>query len=681
VESNRTQDEEVALSFDDGRREKLQRFIDDNYAFLNDVERTLNSSNMDGTVEENVDKVKDIWMETLMRKEKEMEKQSVPKPIQLPKSEPELPTEPPKTVPMPKIIPKVEIPSDEKRKQKKVTVVEKPLKPIVKRPKVAKIITPAGHVELINLSDPSEKEILEKYDELTENSSKRISDLSEMILKVREEKKKLYENSLSSSERQNSTEYLDYPKPAHVETSPSSTKDDPVSEEIHDIFLGKQRLIGMSKDSGIAMSRPGTDFRDSPDARPTEFEPILNDIPRPTSNRPSSEPIESKSKRHPPTTIKRFSPQIEDGVAHELSTIGEVETLLEESQALVPERFPEFEEHMKQNAEKYNVDVSGTITQLELTGTTGDIEYKKFPDAPAIDDTKNATEIVNITGSSSFLNYQIFPTAPQVPETSGSSSNSSLPDIVTEIKRRNIINIDSSNVSSSSRNDFKRTPSKKRVTKSREIKNISGVFSLDRESISDGTETLKGNLSQMGLNWASAMVKKTQEMQNGSSSSSISLVDDLRMEKKNVALSSTKNNEEIGKPLDLKEFMLRALMERTSNSDTLTSDSSITSSIVKSLLNISNINSSTTSPGLLNTQGTDKNVQRTSTPVATRSSNSTQIEGISLNNVTQGLFSGESRLSSVHLSSDTDHNIDKLIIPNVKLDTEKYRSSSSAGSK
>ncbi|EDS27323.1 conserved hypothetical protein [Culex quinquefasciatus] len=296
----------VVLEEDPSRMNRLRHFIDENYNFLSEIDETLKEQDLTGSANENISRVEDIWMRTLNRKEREIRREK-PKTPDAPKQvAPPIGQSPP--------------------------VKESPLKSILKSPKklpskVAKIITPQGHVEVINLSDRDEQEVLHKYSQLTESCSKRISELSEMIQKVREEKKKLIENSLSSTEHQeSSTKYMDLPplppKPpskSSVETSPQSTrsKDDPVSEEINRILSASAtaaaatRHIGLSKDSGIAMSRPVTssDYRDSPEvvrppnagapqfessedlssreaAVPTQqqqkqqFEPLLKDIPK-----------------------------------------------------------------------------------------------------------------------------------------------------------------------------------------------------------------------------------------------------------------------------------------------------------------------------------------------------------------------------------------------------------------
>ncbi|XP_062534122.1 nucleoprotein TPR-like [Armigeres subalbatus] len=700
---------------DQSRMEKLRRFIDENYNFLNEIDETLQDQQLNGTADENISRVEDVWMKTLSRKEQEIrrEKSNI--------SGPPVEQSPP--------------------------VKDSSLKSILKSPKkapakVAKIITPQGHVEVIDLDDDREQEVLEKYSHLAENCSKRISELSEMIQKVREEKKKLIENSLSSSEQpESSTKYLDLPRPPQrapaVQTSPQLARDDPVSEEINNIFTNS-RQIGLSKDSGIAMSRPVTssDYRDSPDNRPPNagapqfessedlssrevaaptisvgFEPLLKDIPKVSAMLPPDElntqpvapvvtqelhrdiPLAKRTK--PPVAITRYSPQLEEAVAaHELSTIPEVETplasktnisvvpsekldpseqilvevrdkLLEHARALGYENFPNYREYVReQNLEGTRYDPEKTnytrLHELLETADKSDLRYKNFP-VPAPE--------MNITEESAAINTK------KAELESNSSSSTTLPDVVAELKLRKIIDksfdnsLDDSNLSTpdSGSVEFLHPLPEKSVFKPQQ----------NHTSASETSESLQRDLNQLGLRWASSMLKKNQQahLQEHSSSSSLSPAEDIRRlsSRKSKPLPSLQadpnesHNTTTGKPLNLREFVARELMIRThSDLNSLSDSSSPCSMLLRSLLDISHINAST--PELL-THTTDKNVQRTSTPVATKSSSAGTKDG-SLN-VTNGLFSGESRISSVHMSSSSggEH---KLTVPNVRLDVDKY---------
>ncbi|XP_058824040.1 uncharacterized protein LOC131684844 [Topomyia yanbarensis] len=733
---------EEDMAKDQSRLDKLRRFIDENYNFLNEIDETLKEQELSGTLDENISRVGDIWMRTLSRKENEIRQKKPPQ-----SKTPDAPRQPPV--------------------QQSPATKESSLKSILKSPrkvpaKVAKIITPQGHVEIINLSDRDEQEVLEKYSQLTESCSKRISELSDMIQKVREEKKKLIENSLSSSEQQESTKYLDIPKTltgvsiqqlnaaakSSAETSPRSAREDPVSEEINDIFTAS-RQIGLSKDSGIAMSRPVTssDFRDSPDARPQNagvpqfessedlslrdataapaaktFEPLLKDIPKVTARILQSDNGETHQPAHtsshdpkdlalakrtkPPMAITRYSPQLDEATtAHELSTILEVETpmtskinisvpasekldpadqllveardkLLEHARALGYDGFPNYDEYVRQKeleATRFDLEktsVSRTTDPLEVTDRSEQLRYQKYPGSvPEINVTE---ETLKEDDSNNKPTEQV----------SNSSSSTSLPDVIAELKLRNIIDksfnnsLDDSNRSSPGSGSIEiiqpvplleKSPTKRQHNRKPD--------DFRSSTAQEATGSLERDLNQLGLRWASTMLKKNQEalQQDHSSSSSLSLVEDIRR-----ASGTNQNNRDsqpiAGKPLNLREFIARELMIRThSDLNSISGSSSPCSLLLKSMLDISNINTST--PELL-TQTTDKNVQRTSTPVASKSSSSSprlaERTGEPNLNVAVGLFSGESRISSVHMSSSSSG---ELIVPNVRLNIDKYEKS------
>lgn len=151
----------------------------------------------------------------------------------------------------------------------------------------------------------SRNDLIAKYDELAANCTKRIINLDSMISKVREEKQKLLENTLSSAsslitgQKEHATEYLDYPQPeANQQMQPlnnimgsplsdskgtnppssdfSSTSGTaetsmPIDGRANGLSATKNKLLGESKDSGVGNSRPVTssDYRDSPDLKQT----------------------------------------------------------------------------------------------------------------------------------------------------------------------------------------------------------------------------------------------------------------------------------------------------------------------------------------------------------------------------------------------------------------------------
>lgn len=196
------------------------------------------------------------------------------------------------------------------------------------------------------VGDPDDKlsrgDLIAKYDQLAASCTKRIINLDSMISKVREEKQKLLENTLSSAsslltgQKDNLTEYMDCPQvvgdnpkvqqvnnnstgsplsdskgtnaPSSDFSSTSGTADISMQADNRAGFVGtKNRPLGESKDSGVGISRPVTssDYRESPDlkqnskpsadaennnkllqnalresARESNFKPMLKDIPK-----------------------------------------------------------------------------------------------------------------------------------------------------------------------------------------------------------------------------------------------------------------------------------------------------------------------------------------------------------------------------------------------------------------
>ncbi|XP_050085226.1 uncharacterized protein LOC126571047 [Anopheles aquasalis] len=827
---------------DHERTARLRKFIDENYNFLHEIDETLRRSSdrstgstsntidaerTDASIVNNddVSHVEDVWMSTLRRRERAMQANRKKEDTDNTKSKSKRPTEGGSrqteehgtaidsvpTIPVPANKTSNQQPQQQQQRQPKPsngpTTKESSLKSILKSPKrdvspkVAKIITPQGHVEIINLSDQEEQAILERYSQLTERGSQRIAELSQMISQVREEKRRLVEDSLSSFEQQESTKYMDLPAmistgsrmaqavaqppqppptilspPQQPPTQPPSSAtgaatlvqlDDPVSEEIDNIISSKQ--IGLSKDSGIAMSRPLTasDIRESPSdegsqaKEPLPVEPFLKDIPKPMPQSgplvvEGSKPYSSLTgirKAPPPVAITRYSPQLDEAPIHELSTIPEVETpaaatskvnlsqlstaggdrtngpaeqiLIEARNRLLTEeegpnlgydRFPVFEDYVRQAMKGPAKDGEASLVNLEKTvpgnDTTGELkslgdvsrmkendddsrlQYRRYPaPAPAFDITEEHA------GSS---------------QSEANASDASLPDVVAELRKLNIVmkpfdhTLDDSNRS---------TPFSEQLSDTAAPANASSIIAIQRTSLVGArssrslkvaqtpTElTLGQDLEQMvGLQWASSMLRKQQEQlrkcNDNSSSSSLSLVE-LPRDKHNDDTDHPENREQLGRPLNLAEFISRELMIRTQSELQSSVSSSPVShgTLLRSLLSISNLTNSSDyggTPGpsrerLSYTQTSDRNVQRTSTPVASKSASGSSLlmrsglaagtarddngqvaDGADANGTAGGgLFSGESRISSVHgWSSSSGHSgEEKLTVPNVRLE-------------
>lgn len=355
------------------------------------------------------------------------------------------------------------------------------LKSILKSPRkqlAANINEIIGEVELLRVAGKHEDKILDKYAELTENCSKRISELAQLIERARVDKRMILELSFTSTEQPNSTEYFEIPTPvAQNNVADDRTSPETISyQEVNQPTMKQMQKIGKSRDSGISISRPMTssDFRGStehvsPQQSP-EFVPLLKDIPKvrhvdklhdnsaeklheelqkfgsyikdlDNSMSKLTTATSNKSKVKPPSSMNRYNPEQLQEQPHELSTIIEAESsvtsrlnvsstdkpvpkLTEKSIELRPEDFPNFDEYLKARVEQFTQDSINTteyIKKLLQTSTNVDeLEYNKYPSI--IDDLDLPSIILeHVQNSADSLKEDIFG------------------DIYGELKRRKII--------------------------------------------------------------------------------------------------------------------------------------------------------------------------------------------------------------------------------------------------
>lgn len=281
------------------------------------------------------------------------------------------------------------------------------------------------------------------------------------------------------------------------------------------------------------------------------------------------------------------------------------------------------------------------------------------------------------------------------------SDNSSLADILSQLKARNIIDPSNEEVSGDegSFKDLLKVPTNKR-----KLEHSKSSTDAQSDSLS---EILERDLNSIGLTWASTIMRKSKEISSSSSTDSLSNADKLRrspqkhsspsklrntakrtatvaplpknMDKtsntcesfidENLTLDdTTRNTGEPMKSMNLKEFLARELLKHSSMSSSST-NSSLASIFLKSFLEPAQ-NSGKLDESPIN-RGSDK--QRTSTPVQNNneSKGDSKMEStiksssvvrnianeneitIKPSNDLSKFFSGESHLSSVK-SSATD---------------------------
>lgn len=282
-------------NIDDDRLDKLQRFIDDNHSFLSSIDESLMKTT-GGNDDADLAQVETVWMQTLQEKEAEMKRHRSKNP-------------------------KVTVTVTEEQVQAvkvtNVTAAPQPIRPILKKPSVGVAAAAKDNALL-----------MQTFDDVTDNCSRRIANLTEMISKVRQEKQKLMESAFSTTNNtlkvvsstatsspssqqsgggakaQNSTEYLDFENVdandgggggGREQEARSTTPEESVATEEMARRLVGSKQMGISRDSGICVSRPitATGLRDSPVEAP--FQPTAEMIKE----------IEDRSQVKPPPTVAK----------------------------------------------------------------------------------------------------------------------------------------------------------------------------------------------------------------------------------------------------------------------------------------------------------------------------------------------------------------------------------------
>lgn len=184
-----------------------------------------------------------------------------------------------------------------------------------------------------------------------------------------------------------------------------------------------------------------------------------------------------------------------------------------------------------------------------------------------------------------------------------------------------------------------------------ETDDVSSSESKLLSSSSTSSDLLAKDFNRIGLNWASAMLKKTSTAQNLESSSS-SIKSIFATKNPVVSGDSTPDDRINGNPLNIRDFLARELLKRSqlSSSSSLSDDSTLTDQFLKSLLTIStnSTNSSVQQQATLRTSTPNRNNQ------STESEKFTPANDVGHTAKDEHLFSGESILSSVRGLSHSD---------------------------
>ncbi|XP_055903572.1 formin-J isoform X2 [Eupeodes corollae] len=660
------------------RLKNVQKFIEDNYSFIGELEESIRQSNSTDSSLKNVELV---WKETLKETKSKKEDPRLKEPL--------------------------------KSSLKKSS---KPKKP-----------------EFQNEKQPQ----VDKATQMTDNCTQRIAELTEMIMKVRREKQKILETTLSSTSEngRNSTEYLNLPE-RHNNSNESSSKIlDSQLLKSADILhskspetgprLEKDKITGMSRDSGISLSRPIT-VQETPES------PIDDDLPQVQSS------IESLSgqfkKPKPPISIARYSPQLPaEEIPHELSTIFEVDTPAtsrlntslhapsvqeqvlknndHRNDQITYRQFPTFEKYVRMNNldmtqfdPEFSIQLEKEFNEFINFARVGKAaeyaefaSFTKYISNSSHSESKEAAVELLASLKLANLSFKRFPTQKEylakigVSDSdlldsrsfdnlesskklnSNSSSESSLLNIEKELQLRDIISKPfqqqplqrdngekgSSSITGSSIN-----------VQSRQQADISGIRQFTLISSDEKSTNLEEDLKKMGLKWPSTMKKKTIETQALSSSTSSNFEqsaftpkrktfnftqgsENSMQNKVQTAQDTTTLTEDSGQKLNLREFLKKELLKRTVTSSSLSfSDDSVASSILRSILGSINSSGGQQQPNEVGVPTLDRH--KTSTPMASQSISSNKVGSKSHGETSSvQLFSGESRLSSVHFNNNS----------------------------
>ncbi|XP_046805697.1 myosin-11 [Lucilia cuprina] len=553
-----------------------------------------------------------------------------------------------------------------------------------------------------------------RYAKLTENCTHRIAELTELINRVREEKQRLLEVTLSSvsDNGRQSTEYLELPEGksstrqdqedlTRVSSSSEETthnKQSQSSDTLHEMpkltSADKNKQITASRDSGIAESRPITALENRIDQEPISQTSSESTMPQPVR------------KLKPPPTLKRFSPQLpEEELAHELSTILEVDTPAtsrintaagqsttddrenaSDTASQQPVKFPTFEQYIKQldlDITQLNPEQS-VLLQQEFTtfleclqpnrSPANTPQYTEFPSISAY--IQHLTETDHNLGETmeeslaqlriSGINPRIFPAVREYmksnvnkssPEQEQLLDTESLENITEEPTRTNTDDTASLDIEAELKrrkilkNSFRYSETKKQQIFSSTAHKDAAFFQeivatesgVDKLSTSGNTsDLLDADLKRTVQQWPGEVRRKSKEIKILSSTTTSTNASAVANSALRAA-SLDDSSKDTGKALNLRDFLTRELLKHA-NITGSSSDETLSSHFIHSLIG----SLTPRTPGAASKSGAmTLDRQKTSTPVPMQSSQ-THSSTSSRSNGSSQLFSGESHLSSVH---------------------------------
>ncbi|CAH2099610.1 unnamed protein product [Euphydryas editha] len=603
---------------------------------------------------------------------------------------------------------------------------------------------------------------MEKIADLTEKCTKRLSNLAKVLEEVRRNKSLVYSQISTSDSASESENKSDKNETENVPVIPCS--------KVFNEDTNKQLFSSLTIPANLDEKK--LSVKDS-----TQFIPFLIDIPKPeTFKTPSSDDIVSsndkttptkntitdsggiKVRGRPPPALSRINLKNGSEISvtpHELSTVIEVDSPMsvklknQSSRQDIKFDAPEKIQIYKETENETNIYVSPEPkeTRIDPDLLQSNVTAPK-PQSRVLSTDSSDESKVQMIDLKQFNNIMLKPYItlqeyakqcnvgleegsnvedvikddPVNEDLSSLHSDGSLPDVIAELLKRNIISepfkFDTASNNNSNTMSSESTMSVLALSKSKKKK--SGVSLKNKENIADTSETLsissnpdlENAFQKLGMGWASSTLKKTKERLALSSSSNTSsssmtqfkiktfsqviptfatdstssLLDNSNDERKklNSPSRSTKNNHKnavqqtsLTNSMTVKEFLTNELAKKItfSNKSTRKEDEEFVSLYETNMPDdMKNTNIGIQEDCDQSTVASNNVRARTSTPV--QIFKSTTYKSTSSSNTSNGLFSNADDLSSVKGTSNSMRNHstsdkDDLTIPNYSLKTRK----------
>ncbi|XP_023934057.1 uncharacterized protein LOC112043030 [Bicyclus anynana] len=604
---------------------------------------------------------------------------------------------------------------------------------------------------------------MEKIADLTEKCTKRLSNLAKVLEEVRRNKSLVY-GQISTSDSAPESEQKPEKNEMSTEISGHTSEHNILTRSTENVHNVPSLTMPEKLDDQFVYVKDSTDFT-----------PFLKDIPKPDvstsppcyagleitdkSTNAHQESENTKSRGRPPPALSRIHLKGKHDVInitpHELSTVVEVDSpmsirlknqpsrqdsmtrleVLEKSDDVLNDNNKcvttvngtTDKKHVDPDLLKSNISKTKRLSKVSSTDSSDDsklkmMNMKTFNDImlkPFIS-LKEYAKQCNIGLDEGSNLEDLLKDDPINDDLSSLHSDGSLPDVIAELLKRNVISepfkFDTgSNVNSTVSSES--TLSVLALSKARKEKKKSGMLLKNKENIIETSETLslssnpdlENAFQKLGMGWASSTLKKTKErlaLSSSSNTSSSSMtkfkIKSFSQDLPNLASDSTSSFMEVSNKRKMSSpgkynvaEISRNAVQQTSLTNSMTVKEFLTNELAKKIT----FNNKSTRKGeeefisLYETKMPEQmkhtnveleeensianqNRARTSTPVQIFKSNT--YHSTSTSNTSNGFFSNADDLSSVKVTSSIrNHSTsdkDDLTIPNYSLKTKKGQS-------